>query len=525
MNNGALSPAIYKEILQYLSPRELPNPALTSREFQELARPLMFRDLSIGFTPSPRDLTRATRDKIAACLNFHTSQRIAPNVRTCSLLTSSWADTYSVAGPLWDELATRAEEIVGGIFRALYYFPNLRSLSISRTDGCRVKIVSRPPMVSAERLESILAGMAVYRYTDPTREFSAQAVALIPILCHSATSLVITWDDKMDDTFVTALIPMGPFQYLRKLTIFPHKGEQAPMFETLIGLCPALEELVILWDFDNIARLEDVVMLTFEPGAVPRLNCYQGPDEMINDLMEERPVRHLAVPSPNAQLASYCFVPSLEAIDERERIVSLDLRCHNLTAEFIGQVCGLFPNLRALAIWAREYDQEYNSEDMYAALATPGPHLQGLEFLTICLDNEYELLDVVDYEDPNAEPPQPRGKFIPFTFLDEATGYEFTPLPSARDETVNYNKDYTIGPDTACWDVNSPLFHMFDWGKVQLDQYARLQYLRVQSMNWPRRFVFEADRRRSQRGHFNIEEWREMFERQYRSQGGVPGQS
>jgi hypothetical protein len=215
---------------------------------------------------------------------------------------------------------------------------------------------SKAALNLATPIDLILASLTVYHQVDRAREYDTQAVELLSLLCHDATKLRVEWDEKTDNVFVKALTGMGPFPHLRKLTIFPRSLEQAPLFEGLLALCPALEDLIVLWDFNNIDRLEDEVPLTLEPDTVPRLNCYQGPDDSINGLMDGRPVRHLAVPGPRAQLYADGLLGTLQAIEEHERIVSLDLRVHNLTADFLENVCECFPNLRALAVWAREYD-------------------------------------------------------------------------------------------------------------------------------------------------------------------------
>jgi hypothetical protein len=153
----------------------------------------------------------------------------------------------------------------------------------------------------------------------------------------------------------------------------------------------------------------------------------------------------------------------------------------------------------------------------------PGPHLQALEFLTVCLDNEYELLEpedessAMDVVDPSGAP-KPKGKYIETVFEDEVSGWDFPSIPLLKDhEALRFSKNYTIGDDGVFWDINSPLFRTFDWAKLEkLEQFERLQFLRIEGMNWPNSFFFEADRRRPQGEARSIEEWRESFERQYR---------
>jgi len=89
----------------------------------------------------------------------------------------------------------------------------------------------------------ILATLTVCHQVGPTRD---QVTELLPLFCHGATNLYINWDERIDTVFFRALTSTGPFQHLRKLMTFPRSLEQAPMFESLHGLCPALEELVVL---------------------------------------------------------------------------------------------------------------------------------------------------------------------------------------------------------------------------------------------------------------------------------------
>ncbi|KAJ7030595.1 hypothetical protein C8F04DRAFT_1113000 [Mycena alexandri] len=187
--------------------------------------------------------------------------------------------------------------------------------------------------------------------------------------------------------------------------------------------------------------------LMVEPGIIPRLNCYRGPDGSINGFMRGRPVRHLSVPSPRAQLLDQGLLDVLREIEQPERIVSLDLRRHNLTSDFLREVCEQFPNLRALALWAEEYDpaeegSRCNFAILYAALCSPEPCLQRLELLSISLDNEYEILEPEDVAgmgmDINLPPTAsaaPKGRYLASTFEDE-------PPDASR-----LSKDYTIGPD------------------------------------------------------------------------------
>ncbi|KAJ7857029.1 hypothetical protein B0H13DRAFT_1902382 [Mycena leptocephala] len=458
--------------------------------------------VSVNFQPSGSPLHRAARDRIIARLEFYASERISPVVTTCSVITRIWSsadfapESPQSAPSNLEKIASMSEEIIRALFRAFRRFGSLRSVSIDRTDGSAfMQLDSKTALNLATPIDLILASLTVYHQVDRAREYDTQAVELLSLLCYDATKLRVEWDEKTDNVFVKALTGMGPFPHLRKLTIFPRSLEQAPLFEGLLALCPALEDLIVLWDFNNIDRLEDEVPLTLEPDTPY--------------LVQERNSMRMA-------------------IEEHERIVSLDLRVHNLTADFLENVCECFPNLRALAVWAREYDPSEegphgNSEILYSALCMPGPHLQALEFLTVCLDNEYELLEpedessAMDVVDPSSAP-KPKGKYIETVFEDEVSGWDFPSIPLLKDhEALRFSKDYTIGDDGVFWDINSPLFRTFDWAKLEkLEQFERLQFLRIEGMNWPNSFSFEADRRRPQGEARSIEEWRESFERQYR---------
>ncbi|KAF7343367.1 hypothetical protein MVEN_01769000 [Mycena venus] len=125
---------------------------------------------------------------------------------------------------------------------------------------------------------------------------------------------LIDWEKQTDDVFIGALTLMCPLQHLRKLTIFPRSAGRHRC-SSLPYLYPALEELIVLWDFNHIDHLRDDVPLTLAPDAVPLLNCYQGPDA---SLMEGRPVHHLAVPRPKAQLQGDSLLMYLQDLENRE---------------------------------------------------------------------------------------------------------------------------------------------------------------------------------------------------------------
>ncbi|KAJ7218770.1 hypothetical protein C8J57DRAFT_1395063 [Mycena rebaudengoi] len=122
----------------------------------------------------------------------------------------------------------------------------------------------------------------------------------------------------------------GPLPNLKKLWIRP-RSNQAVIVEALLRLCPALEELTM---YD----------------ALPLLKFYEGPAdaESINAFMRGRPVRHLAVPGSQARLNGPYLLYNLGGIEERAKIVSLELRLHALNDDFLKSVCALFPNIRAV---------------------------------------------------------------------------------------------------------------------------------------------------------------------------------
>ncbi|KAJ7276987.1 hypothetical protein C8J57DRAFT_1310905 [Mycena rebaudengoi] len=148
----------------------------------------------------------------------------------------------------------------------------------------------------------------------------------------------------------------GPLPNLKKLWIRP-RGNQAVIVEALLRLCPALEELTIYWCYDFLYVRDDPVLLNPHPDALPLLKFYEGPDdaESINAFMRGCPVRHLAVPGSQARLNGPYLLYNLDGIEERAKIVSLELRLHALNKDFLKSVCALFPNIRAVGIWAKDF--------------------------------------------------------------------------------------------------------------------------------------------------------------------------
>ncbi|KAJ7130350.1 hypothetical protein C8R44DRAFT_731881 [Mycena epipterygia] len=473
MNNGVLPLAMYKESMGYLSATELKSSALTSQALRNIAQWLMFREVWIDL--------RDSRYRIMARIEFYASERIAPAVRACHLRTFQSAETH---------VNESSQEIVEAVVSAFRRFDNLRMVWIGRRfdkpDGPTLQIDSKTRMNWPIHVDAIMTSLAVFREIGMSTEYDMQLVDQLPVLSRDATKLHISWDAQTDNVFLNTLAATGPFPYLRSLTIAPYYTTQAFVFEGFLRLCPALEELTVLWDYDWLQTRQGQVPLCPAPDAVPQLKLYAGPDEGIDGFMAGRPVRHLAVPGPRAHVEGGHLLRALGSVKECERVVSLELRVHNLKPDFLKTVCEYFPNLRALAIWAKGYEATSedglgcNSETIHSALCTPEEYLQTLEFLTICLENEYEILEV------------------PYCTPRSLSGQCVEPPPNSMP-----------GPDGIFWDRDSPLFPTLDWKQVEtLEKYRSLRYLCVQSMNDPELFSFEANRG----GASSIEAWRETFE-------------
>ncbi|KAJ7764616.1 hypothetical protein DFH07DRAFT_379503 [Mycena maculata] len=390
MNNGILPPEMYKESLGYLSLGDLKCTSLTSRAFRRIAQPLLFSELWVNLWPAGRPINRNSRNKMLACLRFYSSQRIAPSFRACHITTH--IEDEDSRDP---EITALSQEIITAAFNASRHFPNLRSVCIWCSDGRGVQIDSKTPLDSATGIDTILAGLSLSPYIESAKPYDTQAVEHLPFLCRDATTLLINWDEETDSTFIVTLAVTGSvLPHLSKLTIKPHSDAQAALFTDLLCLCPALEQLTVLWDYDWLETRAEQVAIVPVPGAVPRLVLYEGPSDGVNVFMVDGLCAILLSPGPRRKCG--------ETTSWRPSAASRggSASCHWICACIILMRISWRMSTRLSRTSRLWPSGRRNTGDIivYSALREPGEHLQTLQFLTICL-NEYEILEEEEMDD------------------------------------------------------------------------------------------------------------------------------
>ncbi|KAJ7291435.1 hypothetical protein C8J57DRAFT_1491922 [Mycena rebaudengoi] len=281
----------------------------------------MFRTVGVNFFS--RDASPLEEGDFASMmerLRFCCSARIA-------LAVTGMLHPEDIDHPDWTDSLGFTRRLIIALFSAMQHF-----IANILTNLCL------PPMQAAQHI--VEPG-----YTPGTQrvQFDHQVVEQLALLCGNVTRLDLSWPwTATAAAFVRMLCRRtGPLPNLKKLWIRP-RSNQAVIVEALLRLCPALEGLLRLPLY-----------------ALPLLKFYEGPAERRE---------HQRLHARGARLGG---------IEERAKIVSLELRLHALNDDFLKS----------------EYGEFGNSEKIYSVLCRAAPELQTLELLTIRVENELQLLD------------------------------------------------------------------------------------------------------------------------------------
>lgn len=355
---------LWSDIVSHLSVANLEHATLVCRYFRQLAQPLLFRTLVVKpFAFNPKKKKTSPRPPgyqkwICMKLAFYSTPRIARSVKTCAIGPRA---LFHEGSGSEESPEDPGRAIIDDVFEVLTQFQGLTNITVTMVVITNDNLAQLSRLLSCSSLTlmhcrssaAVPSHLAVKNFIFRN---DSQNWAVIEDGLHILLSSVVN-PDRIESFTLVGRAALAMLPYLPHNAFFPKLHTLcvdyaiicSPALQSFISKCIALEEIHI----PSSDRMNGAFMRQpIGPSDLSKLKVYHGPDLHAENFIADRPVLHVRLWSDvwEGSRDADELMPYLKGLRSSSELESLEFSVKRITKGLLGEICLLFPHLRALSI-------------------------------------------------------------------------------------------------------------------------------------------------------------------------------